>query len=135
MPAYVDTDDVMKAQKELNARFCRAMSERDLQGAMDCFWNHPDLVVVLWGTVLRGADAVRGALAQFFEAHTSTHLEINECAHVPAGDGVIAVGTATYHLRDRAGTDKRVVERWTDLRRQIDGRWVYVLDHATVVPE
>jgi hypothetical protein len=28
-----------------------------------------------------------------------------------------------------------MVERWSDLRRKIDGRWVYVLDHTTVLPK
>lgn len=128
-------EGLLKAQEELNDRFCRAMSAKDLEGAMGCFWNDPQLVVVLWGTVLRGADAVRTALAQLFNQYEAVRLDVNDCTHLPAGDGVIAVGTATYRLRDPAGAEQQIIERWTDLRRQIDGRWVYVLDHATIVPE
>jgi uncharacterized protein (TIGR02246 family) len=128
-------EGILKAQQALNDEFCRAMSAKDLDAAMACFWTSPDLVVVLWGNVLRGAEAVRAALAQFFEQHSAVRLDVNDCTHLPAGDGVIAVGTATYRLRDRAGAEQQIVERWTDVRRHIDGRWVYVLDHATVVPE
>jgi hypothetical protein len=33
------------------------------------------------------------------------------------------------------GERQLMVERWFDLRRKIDGRWVYVLDHATMLPK
>ncbi len=33
------------------------------------------------------------------------------------------------------GQSVHVVERWTDLERRINGRWVYLLDHTTLVPK
>ena len=127
--------DLIRALERDNQDFCRAMSARDVDAAMACVGDSPDLINVLWGSVLRGSESFRGALIQMFEQHPSVHLQINECSFVPAGDGVIAVGTATYVLRDRAGVEKRIVERWTDLRRVIDCKWRVVLNHATVVPE
>jgi hypothetical protein len=62
-------------------------------------------------------------------------LGIDEVSHVPVGDGVVAVGTATYDLQAKDGSVVRIVERWTDFRRQINGRWVYVLDHAHELPK
>ena len=47
----------------------------------------------------------------------------------------IGVGTFTYDLKPTDGPRQLMVERWSDLRRKIDGRWVYVLDHSTPVPE
>jgi hypothetical protein len=44
------------------------------------------------------------------------------------------VGTATYQIRPKEGPPQEIRERWTDLRRKIDGRWVYVLDHAHALP-
>ncbi len=134
--AQENAADALRVQQENAERFCRAMSERDLDGVMRFFWNSPDLVNVLWGTVVRGHEAARAVIRQLFEEHPSVRLVVNECSYIPAGDdGIIAVGTATYELRDRQGQETRMVERWTDLRRLIDGEWVVVLNHATVVPE
>jgi ketosteroid isomerase-like protein len=112
------------------------MSRKDLDGVMRCLWKDPNLVVVLWdATVYRGWDAIRAAAQQLFDTFPIVRLSIDEVSHVPVGDGVVAVGTATYDLQTKDGSVVRIVERWTDLRRQIDGRWVYVLDHAHELPK
>jgi ketosteroid isomerase-like protein len=102
---------------------------------MDCFWDSPDLIVVPLGNVKRGAEAVRANIAQMFEQNESIKLTINESSSVPVGDAVMTVGTATFELKPKNGPSTQVVEVWTDLARKIDGRWVYVLDHTTMVPE
>jgi hypothetical protein len=61
-------------------------------------------------------------------------LEIDEVTHIPLGDGAAAVGTANYQLQGADGSTQRIVERWTDVRRKVDGRWIYVLDHAHALP-
>lgn len=130
----LSTADLAEA-KDLDQQFVKAMSSKDLDAAMACFWNSPDLIVVLFGNVQRGAEAVRGGIAQMFAQNESVKLTVNEATYVPAGDGIITVGTATYDLKPTGGTSLQIVERWTDLKRKIDGRWVYVLDHATMVPK
>ncbi len=121
--------------KDLDRRFTEAMSQKDLDAAMACFWNGPDLVVVLNGNVYLGPHAARAAIKEVFDQNETVRLEVNEITHVPSGDGVIGIGTATYELKPAGGPRKLMVERWSDLRRKIDGRWVYVLDHTTVMPE
>lgn len=141
MPTATDLTAVLseqdlQAQRELDQAFCSAMSRKDLAGVMRCLWEDPNLVVVLWdATVYRGWDSIRAAVQQLFDAFPAVSLEINEVSHVPVGDGVVAVGTATYELQGRDGSAVRIVERWTDLRRQVNGRWVYVLDHAHELPK
>jgi ketosteroid isomerase-like protein len=125
----------LQAQKELDHRFCEAMSRKDLNGVMSCLWNDPNLIVVLFdGTVYRGWESVREAVGHLFTSFLSVRLDIDEVTHIPLGDGAAAVGTATYQLQAPDGSTQRVVERWTDLRRQVDGRWIYVLDHAHALP-
>jgi len=87
------------------------------------------------GEVLRGPDAVRASLKELIEQNESIRFEANEVAHIPAGDGLIGIGTATSDLKPAVGSPQLIVERWSDLRRKIDGRWVYVLNHVTVLPE
>jgi uncharacterized protein (TIGR02246 family) len=120
--------------RALNQKFAEAMNRKDLDGAMSCFWNSPDLILVLWGTTVRGYEGVRAGIKQMFDQNESVKLEVNELTFVPVGDMIMAVGTATYYLQPKSGPSQKIVERWTDLERKIDGRWVYVMDHATIVP-
>ena len=125
----------LQAQKELDRRFCQAMSEKDLDGVMSCLWNDPNLIVVLFdGTVYRGWDNVRQAVGNLFSGFLSVSLEIDEVTHIPLGDGAAAVGTATFQLQGADGSTQLIVERWTDVRRKVDDRWIYVLDHAHALP-
>ena len=125
--------EVIGANLALDKAFCAAMSNKDLEGVMACLLNSPDLVVVLYGKVLRGPEQVRAEVAAMFETMRALALDINNVQYVSSGDGVIAVGTATYQFIPRLGAPSTLVERWTDLRRCINGRWVYVLDHAEAV--
>jgi uncharacterized protein (TIGR02246 family) len=129
------TDAELAEAKELDQRLCEAFGRKDLDAAMACFWNSPDLVAVIAGQIQHGPDAVREGIRQMFEQNESLKLEVNEITYVRSGDGVIGVGTATFHLQPAGGRRQLIVERWSDLRRKIDGHWVYVLDHTTVVPE
>jgi hypothetical protein len=64
----------------------------------------------------------------------TVHLEINEVTHWSFGETVFAVGTATYEFEALDGARSTLKECWTDARRKVTGRWVYVLDHATQIP-
>jgi len=121
--------------KELDRQFIEAMSRKDLDAAMACFLNGPDLFVVLNGKVHRGPEEVRASIKEMFEQNETITLKVDEITHVPSGDGVLGIGTATYELKPAGGPRRLMVERWSDLRRKIDGRWVYVHDHTTVMPE
>jgi uncharacterized protein (TIGR02246 family) len=134
-PTHHPTKADLAEAIDLDRRLTEAMGRKDLDAVMACFWNDPDLFVVLGGKVQRGPTAVRAAIKELFNQNESVKLEVNEVTHLPSGDGVIGVGTATYELKPAGGPRKLMVERWSDLRRKIDGRWVYVLDHTTVMPE
>jgi hypothetical protein len=67
----------LQAQKELDQRFCQAMSEKDLNGVLSCLWNDPNLIVVLFdGTVYHGWENVREAVGHLFSGFSSVRLEI-----------------------------------------------------------
>ena len=124
-----------EATREMDQRVCDAFSRKDLEAAMACFWDSPDLVVILFGTVYRGTEAVREAVTKMFEENESINLVVDDVSHIRTGDDVLAVGTASYTLKPHDGPPRLIVERWSDLRRKIDGRWVMVIDHTTIVPE
>ncbi len=70
-----------------------------------------------------------------FEQNESVKLTVNESSSLPIGDAVMTIGTARYDLRTTSVPSVKIVEVWTDVMRKIDGRWVYVLDQATIIPE
>ena len=131
------TDDYLLATEDLDQRFTDGMSRKDIEQVMSCFWNSPDLILVIYdGTVFRGFDNVRKAVEQMFAQNESLSLVIDEVSHIRQGESVFAVGTATYEMKTKEGDSQRITERWTDVRRKVDGRWVYVMDHAhALVPD
>ena len=135
VPERLLSEDELAEAKELDRRLCEAISRKDLDAVMACFWNSPDLVAVIAGSVRKGPAAVRQGMKQLFDQNESVSLEVNEVTYLQSGDGIIGVGTATFDLKPANGQRQLVVERWSDLRRKINGRWVYVLDHTTTVPE
>ena len=41
---------------------------------------------------------------------------------IRVGESVFAVGTATYEMKAKDGTSQQITERWTDVRRKVEGR-------------
>ncbi len=121
--------------RDLDTRLTEALSNKNLDATMACFWNDPGLVVVLNGKVHRGYEAARAALKEMFDQNESIRVKVNDITHLPSGDGIIGVGTATYEFKTAEGPPRLMVERWSDLRKKIDRHWVLVLDHTTVIPE
>jgi ketosteroid isomerase-like protein len=123
--------EFLLATEDLDHRFTGGMSRMDIEQVMGCFWNSPDLILVVYdGTVFRGFDAVRNAVQQMFAQCETLSLVIDEVSHIRQGESVFAVGTATYEMKTNEGDSQKITERWTDVRRKVDGRWVYVMDHA-----
>jgi ketosteroid isomerase-like protein len=126
-------DAVMAANARLDCRFVEAMNNKDVDGVMACFADSADLVVVIWGKVLRGPAALRLFLTEVFARMRTVNLRINEITHWDLGETVFAAGTATYEFETLDGSMSAVRECRTDARQKVGGRWVYVLDHATQI--
>jgi hypothetical protein len=127
-------DSVRTGNARLDTAFCKAMTSRDVDGALMCFLDAPDLVVVLYGSVLSGPAALRQSLTDLFSRVTTVHCEINEIKYWTMGETVFAVGKATYHFGAPDGSLSILEECWTDARQKVGGRWVYILVHTTQVP-
>jgi hypothetical protein len=133
----IDKDDPVAdwedANYALDHRFLAAMSSKNVDTAMSCFLDSSDLVVVLSGKDMRGTAQVRAAIMKLFDSYDEIKLDIDRVTEFPSGDVVIAVGQATWTLA-KAGETTSIKEIWTDVRRKVNGRWVYVLDHAEGLP-
>ena len=120
--------------QDLDRRFVEAYNRLDVDSFMNCLWNSPNLVVLLYdGTVFIGWDTVREATEKTFAGLESAHVEIDEITFLRSGDAIMAVGTASYELQPKEGPLQKFSARWTDFRRIEDGQWVYVSDHAQIL--
>lgn len=120
--------------QELDRRIAAATARKDVDELMSCFLDSPDLVVLMWGTEMHGAEQVRAAVEKLFKDYDAVELRVDREAHIPSGDSVIAVGQVTYRLTK--GTEvKTVTELCTQVRRKVNGRWVAVLDHSELLPQ
>ncbi len=140
LPAVCATTGVTKADmegaKDLAKRFVDSINRKDLDGTMACIWNSPEMIWVNFGTVVWGYEGFRNGLGQMFSQNDTVKIAVTDVSYVPVGDMIMAVGTATIDLEPKGGgAAVHVVERWTDLAKKVDGRWVYVLDHTTPVPK
>ena len=127
-------DAVIAANARLDRRFGEAMNGRDIEAVMNCFTSSPNLVVVLWGNILRGPDAVREFFVRLFSGTRTIQGQVNEIRRWQVGETVFAAGIATYELEALDGSRSTLKECWTDARQRASGRWVYVLDHAERLP-
>ncbi len=123
-------DAAMSANAKLDRRFVEAMSNQDVEGAMACFIDTPDLVVVFCDKVLQEPADLRRFLTGLFAGVRAVHGEINDIRHWILGETVFAAGTATYEFEAVDGSRSTLRERWTDARQKVAGKWVYVLYHA-----
>ncbi len=126
-------DAAMSANAKLDRRFVEAMNNHDVEGAMACFIDTPDLVVVICNEVLQDPTDLRQFLTKLFSSMRVVHGELNEIKHWILGETVFAAGTATYEFEALDGSRSTLRERWTDARQKVAGKWVYVLCHATQV--
>ena len=128
-----DKPDWLRANEELDARLVDAMCSKNLEGVVSCFADTSDLIVVIWGTEMHGPSEFRQAVESIFSQCEFLKFAIERIHRVQCGDVVMAVGHATYTMHAN-GHVSSVREVWTDVRCQLRGRWVYVLDHAEMLP-
>ena len=123
----------LRENEELDARLVSAISHMDIDGLMSCSTDSPDLIAVLWGTEMHGAAELREAAESVFSQCDSLTMTIDRVSRIRNGSNVVAVGKATY-MMIRNGVPCTVREVWTDVRRKRNGKWVYMLGHAEVLP-
>ena len=96
----------------------------------------PDAVLWLPGAPqARGRDAIRAAYAGFFAGSTIRSATLSQLGKVTQGDDASSWGTFKVVLVSKKdGKETTETGRYTDVSRRIDGRWQYLVDHASDEP-
>jgi uncharacterized protein (TIGR02246 family) len=111
-----------------------AFEAGDADAVAQCY--APDAVFWLPGTaMMRGRAAIREGYAGFFAGATIKSAKLVELGKVTHGDEASSWGTFTVvSVSKKDGKQSIESGRYTDVSRKINGRWVYLVDHASDDP-
>ncbi|MEP6898753.1 MAG: nuclear transport factor 2 family protein [Rhodanobacter sp.] len=96
----------------------------------------PDAVFWLPGaSTMRGRAAIRAGYAGYFAAATIKSIKQVEMGRFAHGNELSTWGTFTVvSVSRKDGKESIDRGRYTDVSRKIDGRWMYLVDHASDDP-
>src|SRR5438477_7697947 len=122
---------VVAANRQLDQRLMDAHTLKDAALVESLFSESPDVFFIdPAGGMIKGRSNIRAGWAAWFDTLETIRGDIRDVSYIPAGEGVIGVGTVIYTRKLKNGTADRKTVIWTDYRRIEKGRWVYVFRHA-----
>jgi uncharacterized protein (TIGR02246 family) len=128
-----DNEKMIAGAKALDAAFVDAFNKGDVEAMTSLYWNSPDVVTFPPGElVARGIDAIKASYAQMAATMKGAKLEMTEVHYIPAGDVVIGWGLWKLTMPGPEGKSVEVAGRYTDVKAERDGKWVYLIDHASM---
>ncbi|MEQ8232259.1 MAG: SgcJ/EcaC family oxidoreductase [Gammaproteobacteria bacterium] len=111
------------------ADFARCFNAGDVEGLLDLY--EPDAVFVTGpGEHVSGREAIREALQGFLD--TGGRIAFKTRHAVQQGDIALLSNEYTLEGTDADGKPFTLTGKTSEvLRRQPDGRWLYIIDHPT----
>jgi uncharacterized protein (TIGR02246 family) len=112
----------------------KAMSANDLDAVVACYSK--DAVLWLAGAMeAKGREAIRKAFALVLNANTVTEVTFANTHYETAANLSVGWGDYSIALVPKAGGNPVVLSgRFTVVAKQEDGKWVYIIDHASPRP-
>ncbi|HEX9795340.1 MAG TPA: nuclear transport factor 2 family protein [Planctomycetota bacterium] len=127
-----NTDHNLAAAAALDQAFVAAFNRADATAISSMYWNSPDAVSFPPDALqARGHAAIHQATLQSFAAMPGARLELTESHQVPAGDSVVGWGLWRITMPAPDGSTVEMIGRYTDLKAMRNGKWVYLIDHAS----
>lgn len=128
-----NADDMVAAARALDRQFVDAFNRGDAEALSSLNWNSPDAVLFPPGALeARGIAAIRQTNAETLAALRGARIELIESHQMPAGDVVIGWGKWRLTIPAPDGATTEIIGRHTDVKAERDGKWVYLIDHASV---
>lgn len=117
----------------LDRRFVDAFNQDDADALMATYWNNPNLVSIgLDGSAPRGWDTTSAAWHASMDGNPESVLEYFESNNVPLGEVVIGWGQWKITTASDAGTPGVLQGNYSNVKGFRDGKWVILLDHASI---
>lgn len=119
----------------IDRAWARAMLEGNLDGIMNCYAD--DATAWFPGSAdLYGSKAIRDSYAHLLADNKVKGVDFTDM-HYVGGVGKRSAGWGLFSitLLPKAGGDPVVLKgRFTEVAEKRDGRWVYIVDHASAEP-
>jgi ketosteroid isomerase-like protein len=127
-----DTDAMLAAAEDLDVRFVAAFNTGDTEALASMYWNSPDTASFPPDAmIMRGHGEIQAAYASMIDS-AGTVLELTEKHHSVEGNVVLSWGLWTITTAGPDGEPMEIHGRFTDVKAERDGSWVYLMDHASV---
>ena len=127
-----DTDAMLAAAEDLDTRFAAAFNAADAETLAGMYWNNPDTASFPPDVmIMRGHSEIQAAYAGMIESMGTT-LELTEKHHSVEGNLVLSWGLWTITMPGPDGEPMEMNGRFSDVKAERDGQWVYIMDHASV---
>jgi ketosteroid isomerase-like protein len=130
-PAKPSPAEMVAAADALDRQFLEAFNRADVDAVMATYWNSRDVVSFgPEGMGSQGWSEIRSASADMFKGLPGAKLEFIE-THNNAVDDVV-LGWGRWKISFTTPQGPQVVEgRYSDVKAMRDGKWVYLMDHAS----
>lgn len=126
-------DDMVAAANAVDSAFLAGFNAGDVNALMTTYWNSPELVSIgLDGMGGTGWDGAKAGWEATIAAMPGAQLAFPTMYNIAAGDVVLGWGTWTMTIPNGDGTSTVLQGRYSDVKAQRDGKWVYIMDHASV---
>jgi len=124
---------MIAAAQDLDARFIAAFNAGDADAFAATYWQSPDVVSFLPDAMeARGWEAVSAAAHAMVTGLAGAQLELIEMHEMVAGEYVLGWGLWRMTMPGPEGEPVVMEGRYSDVKAERDGKWVYILDHASV---
>lgn len=118
--------------KALDAAFLKAFNAGDVEGVAATYWKSPDVVSMPPDAmVLRGWEAIRDGFQTMVKEMPGAKLELTDPHYTVNGELVITWGLWRITMPGPDGKPVSIEGRYSDVKAKRDGKWVYILDHAS----
>ena len=118
----------------VDSAWMAAMRANDVAAVMKCY----ALDAVMWlpgAPAAQGEAAIRKAYEGLLSANTVKDVSISNVSERMTGGAAVRWGSFSLTLAPKAGGEPAVLTgRFTEVLERRDGRWVYVVDHASAEP-
>ena len=121
-----------ESPEALQDAFVKAMQANDPDGLAACYTDDAVsfAVDVMVGV---GPDFVRDSWNAFFEAYTIKKATLFDTHMEKSGETAVAWGLFSMLVEPVAGGEAIEMHgRFMDVAKNVDGRWLYIADHASV---
>jgi len=113
--------------------FLDAFNAGDVNALMATYWNNPELVNIgLDGMGETGWEGAKAGWEVVFASMPGVQLAFDDPVNIAAGEVVLGWGRWTMTVPTGEGTAQVLQGRYSDVKAMRDGKWVYILDHASV---